>query len=187
MRLNFLLHEPGKRAALPECPHIACADGYAWHPDPKRRLCFCGVTTAPAEAVARILDPKAEPIERVWSLRTLLEPNPDVLFALWPYCCGNCGISHAADRGNWRRAAQALQPGALDALRQASPSLRMLLDLDVPGHKADRRQVPGLPVRGSPEATEAAQVEWARALLARATTPRTPRGCRPRRSVSTAA
>lgn len=171
---NYVLHPADRPAASPPFPCIACPDGYAWHPEEQKRRCFHGVTAAPVELVARVVQPEARPIERVWSLRQILDAHPGVVAVLWPSPCSACGGSHAQDAGNWRRAARALHPGALDALREADPPLRLLLDLDVVRRrKASRRCTPGLPVRESEDATELAQISWASEIQARTrSTPR---------------
>ena len=50
---NFVLHGATADAPLPEYPHVACADGFAWHPDPDQRPHWYGQTAAPVRAMRR--------------------------------------------------------------------------------------------------------------------------------------
>lgn len=183
MSQNFLLHPPTHDAEPPAHPHFACADGYAWAPEPgpaarDRRACYQGHTAARAELVAGVLS--GRPIDRVWCLRRLLfgEPGdryPGVLVALWPDHCRGCGGDHTDDAIHWRRAAVSIHPGALEELRRGDPSLRQLLNVDVPverrykqrGTDGQRARRAGLPVRATDAETERAQEHWALDLAAR--------------------
>lgn len=186
---NFLIHPPTHDAERPAWPVIACADGYAWRPPPERgerdgRGCIGARTSARAELVAAVL--QGRPIDRMVALRRLLvgvdgERCPGVIVALWPGECPGCGRSHLRRADEFRRAALAIQPGAIEQLLLADPSLRQLRDLDLPegrryqiGHPRVER--PGLPVRATARETEAAQELWALDLQARASEPyRAPR------------
>lgn len=130
---------------------------------------------ARAELVARVLH--GRPIDRLWALRMLLvgeagDRCPGVIVVLFPATCSGCGGSHLKRADEWRRAALSLQPGALEELRRADPSLRAVLDLNVP---EDRRRAlahprargAGMPVARTPEATERLQILWAIDLAAR--------------------
>lgn len=169
---NYILHPPTHNAPIPQWPHIQCCDGWAWHPHPHKRACFQGVTAAPAESVARIVDPAALPVDRVWTVHELLERYPGIVAVFWPCPCQGCEWGHVHDAGNWRRAARAIHPDALDALREANPPLRLLLDLDVEHKRVAKRSVePGIPVRDTPARTLAAQLSWAADLLERRAQP----------------
>jgi hypothetical protein len=176
---NFLLHEKTHDVEPPECPHIVCIDGFAWHPPPDRRQrdhrpCFQGFTHAPAQKVAAVL--QGRPIDRLWALRCLLvgehedDPRwPGVIVVLWPDECRGCHGDHTHTAIIWRRAALAIQPSAIGALRDADPPLRLLLDPEVPPdrrYKKERRRPAGIPIRGTPEETARAQSSWALDLAA---------------------
>lgn len=178
---NFVLHPPTHDAEPPEWPCISCRDGYAWSLPPAsgagrdRRVCSQGHTAARAELVAQVL--KGRPIDRVWALRQLLmgapgDRCPGVLVVLWPSECRGCGRDHTDAAVHWKRAAASVHPGAIEELRAADPALGMLLDIAVPlarRYKLDhpRARAAGLPVAGTSDATERAQILWAIDLAAR--------------------
>lgn len=154
-------------AAVPAWPHFLCGNGFAWHPEAKKRGCFWGMTAAPAELVAGVFS--GSPIDRVWSLRVLLlgdgdrhPPFPQIQVRLFGAECHN----HGAIGYQMTRAAVALHPGALEALREARPTIRELLDLDQPEERRriareHRSRPPGLPVRDDPDLTRVLQISWA--------------------------
>jgi len=178
---NFILHEPTHDAEPPEWPHVVCEGevggaGYAWHPDPVRRRCFTGRTEAPVELIAEVLG--GRPIDRVWALRRIVvgeEPGvrwPGVVAMLWRCQCPGCRRCHLKLALLYRRAAESLHPGAVEALRIADPSIRSLLAIDVPPERRYKIghppiQPPGLPVRATDEETRLAQIAWALDLIAR--------------------
>jgi len=201
---NVLLHTRERDAEPPPWPHIVCEGevgqaGYVWHPDAKRRGCFTGRTEAPAELVASVLDGRA--VDRVWALRSLIVGDetgarwPGVVVVLWRCQCPGCGRCHLTTARLFRRVALAIEPSALDALREADPPMRALLDVDVsqvrsqryhlahpqrqsldvscprcgapPGAACARVRPSGLPVRATHEETGRAQIAWAYDFAAR--------------------
>lgn len=180
---NFVLHERTCDAEPPDWPHVVCADGFAWHPAPERRQrdvrpCFQGLTHAPSKMVAAVL--QGRPIDRLWALRLLLVGEhdddqrwPGIVVALWPDECRGCARDHTSRAIVWRRAALAVQPEAIDALRAADPPWYLLREPRLP---ADRRYRPragsahrvmdGLPLCSAPDETARAQISWAYDLAA---------------------
>jgi hypothetical protein len=153
---------------IPMFPHVRCEDGYAWHPERRKRRCWSGALDAPAEVVARVIWGPA--VGRIWSLKRLLEgdrrhpPNPGALAVLFPKEaeCGHPNHWHLGYM--FARAARALHPGALEAIAEANPSFDEFLLLDLPAHRrrsGTRYKASGLPLRRTADETLRAQIAWA--------------------------
>lgn len=204
---NFILHSPTCDAAMPEWRHFVCdgwpgsteGSGFAWHVDPQKQICYHGQINAPAELVARILD-NNRPIDQLVALREIIvgddnrAPQHGAVVKFFRDVC-DCGMSHDPYAHLWKKAALAIEPDAIDDLREANPPLSMLLLLNVPesrkrklhGKHRSGQTRHGLPYLIDPETHEinhalsaAAQSSWALDIIARRESPIRSRGPRKR-------